>query len=39
MAQTLHFVIRRLQMQVGYQHHIDFEARLDRQDVGTLLVQ
>jgi hypothetical protein len=38
-AQSLDRVVRRLEMAVGHDQHVDAEARLDRQDLGALFVQ
>ena len=37
--QARHCVVRRFKMNVGDQHHIDFEARLNGMELGTLFIQ
>ena len=39
MAQALDRVVRRLEVRVRHQQHVDLDARLDRLHVGALLVQ
>src|SRR5258708_7547054 len=38
-SQALHFVIRRLEVGVRNQHHVDFQPRFDRMDVRALFVE